>query len=109
MAMPTATRVACSREARAVCDAGVAQRAVVIELDTVDQGAAAQDSPACREALAALGNGAERDIRLVSADVDSAHTRSPVGTLRSRSPEARRIMAQIHHRMKSCNGALTRR
>lgn len=48
-----------------VYEAGVAQRAVVIEFDGVDQAIAAHDSPAYQEALAALGNGAERDIRIV--------------------------------------------
>jgi len=50
-----------------VYEAGVAQRTVLIEFDSVDQGIAAHDSPAYQEALAALGNGAERDIRIVPA------------------------------------------
>lgn len=50
-----------------VYEAGVAQRTVLIEFDNVDQAIAAHDSPAYQAALAALGTGAERDIRIVTA------------------------------------------
>jgi uncharacterized protein (DUF1330 family) len=50
-----------------VYEVGVAQRAVLIEFDSVEQAIAAHDSPAYQEALAALGNGAERDIRILPA------------------------------------------
>jgi uncharacterized protein (DUF1330 family) len=46
-------------------EAGLAQRTVVIEFDSVAAAVAAHDSPAYQEALQALGNGAERDIRIV--------------------------------------------
>src|SRR5256885_13415641 len=46
---------------------GVAQRVVLIEFDSVEKAVAAHDSPAYQEALKALGNGAERDIRIVEA------------------------------------------
>jgi len=46
-------------------EAGLNQRTVVIEFDSVEQAVAAHDSPAYQEALAALGDGAERDIRIV--------------------------------------------
>jgi uncharacterized protein (DUF1330 family) len=46
---------------------GVIQRCVLIEFDSVDQAAAAHDSPGYQAALKALGNGAERDIRIVEA------------------------------------------
>ncbi len=46
-------------------EAGVAQRTVLIEFDSVEQAVAAHDSPGYQAALAALGNGAERDIRIV--------------------------------------------
>lgn len=46
-------------------EAGLNQRTVVIAFDSLDQAVAAHDSPAYQEALAALGDGAERDIRLV--------------------------------------------
>ncbi len=46
-------------------EAGLNQRTVVIEFDSLAQATAAHDSAAYQEALAALGDGAERDIRLV--------------------------------------------
>jgi uncharacterized protein (DUF1330 family) len=46
-------------------EAGLAQRVVVIEFDSVDQAVRAHDSAAYQEALKLLGNGAERDIRIV--------------------------------------------
>lgn len=48
-----------------VYEAGIAQRVVVIEFDSVDKATAAHDSAAYQEALKLLGNGAERDIRIV--------------------------------------------
>lgn len=48
-----------------VYEAGLEQRAVVIEFDTVEAAIAAHDTPAYQEALAALGDGAVRDIRIV--------------------------------------------
>ena len=48
-------------------EAGLNQRTVVIEFDSVDHAKAAHDSPAYQQALAALGNAAERDIRIVEA------------------------------------------
>jgi uncharacterized protein (DUF1330 family) len=44
---------------------GVMQRVVVIEFDTVDKAVAAHDSEGYQAALKALGNGADRDIRIV--------------------------------------------
>jgi uncharacterized protein (DUF1330 family) len=46
-------------------EAGLNQRTVVVAFDSLEQAVAAHDSPAYQEALAALGDGAERDIRLV--------------------------------------------
>jgi uncharacterized protein (DUF1330 family) len=46
-------------------EAGLDQRTVLIEFDSVEQAMAAHDSPGYKAALAALGNGAERDIRIV--------------------------------------------
>ena len=46
-------------------EAGLDQRTVLIEFDSVEQAMAAHDSPGYQAALAALGNGAERDIRIV--------------------------------------------
>ncbi len=48
-----------------VYEAGLQQRTVVIEFDSVEQARATHDSPGYQAALAALGNGAERDIRIV--------------------------------------------
>jgi uncharacterized protein (DUF1330 family) len=46
-------------------EAGLNQRTVVIEFDSLEKAIAAHDSPAYKAALDALGDGAERDIRLV--------------------------------------------
>ena len=46
-------------------EAGLDQRVVVIEFDSVAQATAAHDSPAYQEALKVLGKAAERDIRIV--------------------------------------------
>ena len=44
---------------------GLNERSVLIEFDSVQQAVAAHDSPAYQEALRALGNGADRDLRIV--------------------------------------------
>ena len=44
---------------------GLMERTVLIEFDSVEQAAAAHDSPAYQAALAALGDGADRDIRII--------------------------------------------
>jgi uncharacterized protein (DUF1330 family) len=49
----------------AVYEAGLQQRVVLIEFDSVEQAQATHDSPAYQEALRALGSGAKRDIRIV--------------------------------------------
>ena len=48
-------------------ESGMNERVVVIEFDSVAQATAAHDSPAYQEALKALGDGADRDIRIVEA------------------------------------------
>jgi uncharacterized protein (DUF1330 family) len=48
-----------------VYENGVEQRAVLVEFDSVAQAAAAHDTPGYRQALRALGNAADRDIRIV--------------------------------------------
>jgi uncharacterized protein (DUF1330 family) len=48
-----------------VYDNAVKQRVVLIEFDSVAQAVAAHDSPAYAEALRALGNAVDRDIRIV--------------------------------------------
>lgn len=48
-----------------VYELGEATRTVLIEFDSVEAARAAHDSPAYAEALAALGDGARRDLRIV--------------------------------------------
>lgn len=48
-----------------VYEAGLMQRCVVIEFESVQKAMAVHDSPGYQEALKALGDGAERDLRLV--------------------------------------------
>jgi len=48
-----------------VYEGGLEQRTVLIEFASVAQALAAHDSPAYQEALRALGNGADRDMRIV--------------------------------------------
>lgn len=48
-----------------VYEAGLDQRTVVVEFDSFDQAVAAHDSDAYKAALDKLGNGAERDLRIV--------------------------------------------
>ena len=49
----------------AVYELGLKERTVLLEFDSVEQATAAHDSPAYQAALAALGDGADRDIRLI--------------------------------------------
>ena len=46
---------------------GVRERTVLIEFDSVAQAVALHDSPVYQAALAALGDGAVRDLRIVEA------------------------------------------
>lgn len=46
-------------------EGGLAQRTVLIEFDSVEQAVATHDSPAYKAALDALGDGVERDMRIV--------------------------------------------
>ena len=48
-----------------VYEGGLEQRTVLIEFASVAQAIAAHDTPAYQEALRALGNGADRDMRIV--------------------------------------------
>ncbi len=48
-----------------VYEAGLQQRTVLLEFDSVAQAIAAHDSPAYQEALGALADGVERDLRIV--------------------------------------------
>ena len=46
-------------------EAGEPNRTVLIEFESVEAAVAAHDSPAYQEAMAALGDGAVRDLRIV--------------------------------------------
>ena len=48
-----------------VYEAGINMRTVVIEFPSVEAAIAAHDSPGYQAALKALGDGAERDLRIV--------------------------------------------
>jgi uncharacterized protein (DUF1330 family) len=48
-----------------VYELGMQQRTVLIEFDSVAAAMAAHDSPAYQEALRALGDGADREIRVI--------------------------------------------
>jgi len=48
-----------------VYEAGVSQRTVLIEFDSVEQAVGAHDSPGYQEALRVLGKAAERDVRII--------------------------------------------
>ena len=50
-----------------VFEAGVDERTVIFEFDSVEQAVAAYESAGYQEALHALGDGAERDIRIIEA------------------------------------------
>lgn len=49
-----------------VYEAGLEGRVVVIEFESVAKAIAVHDSPGYQAALKALGNGAERDLRIVA-------------------------------------------
>ncbi len=51
--------------AAAAFEAGLRERIVISEFPSLDQAVAAYNSPAYQEALRALGDGAERDVRIV--------------------------------------------
>jgi uncharacterized protein (DUF1330 family) len=46
-------------------ESGVRERTTIIEFDSVDQAVAAYESPAYQLALQALGDSAERDLRII--------------------------------------------
>lgn len=48
-----------------VYELGLKQRTVLLEFESVGQAVAAYESPAYRAALAALGDGAEREVRII--------------------------------------------
>jgi uncharacterized protein (DUF1330 family) len=48
-----------------VYESGIKQRTVLIEFDSLAQAIAAHDGPAYQEALRALGNAVDRDLRII--------------------------------------------
>ena len=46
-------------------EAGILQRTVIIEFDSVEQAAATHDGPGYQAALKVLGNAVQRDLRIV--------------------------------------------
>lgn len=48
-----------------VYEKGMNERVVLVEFDSLQKATAAHDTPEYKEALAALGDGAERDFRIV--------------------------------------------
>lgn len=48
-------------------EGGIKERTVVVEFDSIEAARGFYTTPAYREALAALGDGAERDMRIVEA------------------------------------------
>jgi uncharacterized protein (DUF1330 family) len=58
-------RVLARGEPAKVYEHGLKKRTVLLEFDSIEQAAATHDSPAYQAALAALGDGAEREIRLI--------------------------------------------
>jgi uncharacterized protein (DUF1330 family) len=48
-----------------VHELGLKERVVIVEFDNVHKAISAHDTPAYQEALKALGDGAERDFRIV--------------------------------------------
>ncbi|MGH3332065.1 MAG: DUF1330 domain-containing protein [Nocardioidaceae bacterium] len=48
-------------------ESGLIERTTLIEFDSVDDAVAAYQSPGYQEALRVLGDGAERDLRIIEA------------------------------------------
>jgi uncharacterized protein (DUF1330 family) len=51
----------------AAFESGTTERTTLIEFDSVEAAVAAYESPAYQQALAVLGDGAQRDIRIIEA------------------------------------------
>jgi uncharacterized protein (DUF1330 family) len=62
---PFGARYVARGTAAAAFEAGVKERIVITEFPSVQQAIAAYESPNYRAALQALGNGAERDVRII--------------------------------------------
>jgi uncharacterized protein (DUF1330 family) len=62
---PMGGRFLARGEAMKAYEKGIVQRVTVTEFDSVEQAVAAHNSPDYQEALKALGNACERDVRIV--------------------------------------------
>ena len=62
---PFGARYLARGTAVAAFEAGLKDRIVIAEFSSAQQAIAAYESPAYKEALKALGDGAERDVRIV--------------------------------------------
>ncbi|MGB7855622.1 MAG: DUF1330 domain-containing protein [Pseudolabrys sp.] len=63
---PFGVRYLCRGVPDATFEAGLKERLVVSEFPSLEQAIAGHDGPAYQEALRALGDGAVRDIRIIS-------------------------------------------
>ena len=64
---PFGCRYLARTTASAAYEAGQKERIVISEFPSIEKAIAAYESPAYKDALKALGNGAVRDIRIVEA------------------------------------------
>ncbi len=62
---PFGVRYLCRGMPEATSEAGLKERLVVSEFPSLEKAIAGHDSPAYKEALKALGDGAVRDIRII--------------------------------------------
>ncbi len=62
---PFGARYVARGTAAAAFEAGVKERIVITEFPSIQQAIAAYESPAYQAALQALGDGAERDVRII--------------------------------------------
>jgi uncharacterized protein (DUF1330 family) len=63
---PFGVRYLCRGTPAATSEAGLKERVVVSEFPSLEKAIAGHDSPAYKEAVKALGDGAVRDIRIIS-------------------------------------------
>jgi uncharacterized protein (DUF1330 family) len=63
--VPFGAKYLCRGMPQATYEAGEKERIVITEFPSLDKAIAAHDSPGYQKALAALGDGAVRDIRII--------------------------------------------
>ncbi len=62
---PFGAKYLCRGVPQAIYEAGQKERVVITEFPSLEKAVAAHDSPGYQKALAALGDGAVRDIRII--------------------------------------------